>query len=99
MMQHFSVVQTLCRFGLDGNAPQVRRQVERLRDRLRKEGEQTDAAALDRLLAAAERETTLAPSRVEVSRALVRGEVLTDGVLAPADRETGAVLAEIVMRP
>jgi hypothetical protein len=98
-MQHFSVVQTLCRFGLDGNTPQVRRQVERLRDRLRKEGEQMDAAVLDRLLVAAERETALAPSRVEVSRALVRGEVLAEGILPPADRETGAVLAEVILRP
>lgn len=98
-MQHFAVIQTLCRFGLAGDAPQVRRQIERLRDRLRKDGDQMSAAALDRLLTTADRESTMIPSRVEVSRTLVRGETLADGVLPPSDRETGAVLADVLLRP
>src|SRR4051812_13111681 len=97
-MQHFAVIQSLCRVGLSGNDPQFRRQVERLRDRLRKDDQMGEVATLDRLLAAATRETELTPSRVEVSRALVQGETLIDNVLPPADRETGAPLAEILMR-
>lgn len=94
-MQHFAVVQSIVRAGLSGDADAVRKQVERLKERLAKDGDAKDIAALDRLLAAAEETQELAPSRVEVSRALVVGEALTREINPPIDRETGARLCTI----
>lgn len=98
-MQHSAVIQTLCRIGLEGDIPRFRQQVERLRDRLRKEGDDKSALALERLLAAAGSSHTLAPSTVEVSRTLVTGDELTSNVHPPADRETSVPLAEVILDP
>ncbi|MHB1219741.1 MAG: AAA family ATPase [Alphaproteobacteria bacterium] len=98
-MEHFSVVQSLCRVGLESNDLRFRRQVERLRDRLRSAGDIKSADTLVRLLEDAASEHALAPSIVEVSRSLVTGDELTANVHAPADRETSVPLAEIVLTP
>lgn len=98
-MEHFTVIQSLCRAGLDTGDERVRRQVERLRERLLKSGEDRDAAVLGRLLAAKSESGNLAPSIVQVSRALVQGDDLTANVQAPADRETSVPLAEVILEP
>lgn len=94
-MQHFAVVQSIVRAALGGDPDAVRKQVERLKERLVKEGDAKDVAALERLLAVADETEDLAPSRVEVSRALISGEALTPQVNPPIDRETGARLCSI----
>jgi hypothetical protein len=94
-MEHFPAVQSICRIGLEGGDPRFRKQVERLRDRLSKAGDTKDAATLESLLASATHDGALAPSSIEVSRALVTGDDLTANVHAPADRETSVPLAEI----
>lgn len=96
-MEHFSVVQSLCRVGLEGTDPRFRKQVERLRDRLRGDGDEKAALALDRLLGDATGEHALAPSVVEVSRSLVTGDELTSNVHPPSDRETSVPLAEVLL--
>ena len=73
-MEHFSVIQTLCRIGLEGPDPRFRKQVERLRDRLRGDKDEKSATAIERLLAGAQSEHSLTPSAVEVSRLLVTGD-------------------------
>ena len=98
-MEHFSVIQSLCRTGLETRDDRFRRQVERLRDRLRESGDEKAAGTIERLLKAATSEATLAPSVIEVSRSLVTGDELTANVHAPADRETGVPLAEVVLNP
>lgn len=98
-MKHFSVIQTLCRVGLEGADPRFRKQVERLRDRLRAEGDEKSAAAVERLLAGSSSEHSLSPSAVEVSRQLVTGDELTANVHPPADRETSVPLAEVILAP
>lgn len=98
-MEHFSVIQTLCRLGLEQADSQFRKQVERLRDRLVKAGEAKEATALERLLESVASEVSMAPSTVEVSRALVVGDELTANVFAPADRESSVPLAEINLTP
>jgi hypothetical protein len=77
---------------------QFRKQVERLRDRLRKAGDDDAAEAMDRLLTTGHRAATLQPSRVELSRGLV-GERLTSSVNPPFDKESGAPLAQIILDP
>lgn len=98
-MEHFSVIQTLCRIGLEGADPRFRKQVERLRDRLRTEGDEKAATAVERLLSGVSSEHSLTPSAVEVSRLLVAGDELSANVHPPADRETSVPLAEVILDP
>lgn len=98
-MEHFSAVQSLCRVGLELGDLRFRKQVERLRDRLAKAGDQRDAATLSALLANVTSDVSFAPSNVEVSRSLVIGDELTPNVHPPADRETSVPLAEILLAP
>ena len=98
-MKHFSAIQSLCRIGLEDGNPLFRRQVERLRDRLRKDGSNKEAGSLDRLLNADEKEASLTPSRVELSRSFLRGEKLSESTLPPTDRESSAPIADIFLAP
>lgn len=98
-MDHFPVVQSICRLGLASGDPAIRKQIERLRVRLEKDGEADAAGTLARLLAADERNTKLAPSRIELSRTGGGGERLTEATLPPFDKESSAPLAEIVLEP
>jgi ATPase family associated with various cellular activities (AAA) len=98
-LEHFSVIQSICRIGLENSDPRFRRQVERLRDRLSEAKDLKSAAALERLLAGVNSKHEMAPSVVEVSRSLVVGDELTANVNPPADRETGVPLAEIYLDP
>ncbi len=97
-VEHFSVIQSLCRIGLESGDDRFRRQVARLRDRLQG-SDPKGAAALDRLLVGARSEQSLTPSIVEVSRTLVSGDELTANVHPPADRETSVPLAQIILEP
>jgi DNA polymerase III delta prime subunit len=97
-VDHLAVVQSLCRVGLASGDDKFRKQVERLRDRLRKSGDGEAADVIDGLLATDQRAASLQPSRVELSRNLV-GERLTSAVNPPFDKESGAPLAQIIMEP
>ena len=77
-------------------SPALRKQVERLRDALSKDGEQKQAASLSGILTAVERLKEMTPSRIERSRAAFAGEVLGRNTQVPVDRETAASLAEII---
>lgn len=94
-MEHFAVVQSIVRAARSGDREGLERQVSRLRERLEKGGAVKEAAALRRLEGLESEAQDLAPSRVEVSRAMVSGETLTRDVSPPIDRETGAVLCSI----
>ncbi len=95
-MEHFSIIQALCRAAMAEPSPALRKQVERLRDALSKDGEEKQAASIGGILAAAERLKEMAPSRIERSRATLPGEVLGRNTPVPVDRETAAPLAEII---
>jgi hypothetical protein len=77
-------------------SPARRKQVERLRDALVKDGDEKQAASLAGILTAAERLKEVAPSRIERSRANLPGETLGRNTPVPVDRETAAPLAEII---
>ena len=91
-----SIIQSLCRIGLGNESVAFRHQVERLKSALESTGHQTDAAAIEKLLRAAARSSTIQPSRVTVSPALASGESITERTSVPVDKESGAPLAEIV---
>lgn len=97
-MDHISVIQSLCRIGLESGDQRFRKQVERLRERLAKAGDK-DVATIQTLLQVTESEAALAPSVVEVSRSLISGDELTANVHPPVDRETSVPLAEIQLVP
>ncbi len=95
-MDHFPIIQALCRAALSQPSPAVRKQVERLRDAFAQEGDGKAAGALSSLLTAAERTTELSPSRIVRSRAQFAGESLTPNTQVPVDRETSAPLAQLI---
>ncbi|MCT2580946.1 AAA family ATPase [Mesorhizobium sp. P16.1] len=94
-MEHFAVIQSIIRAGFAGDREALDKQVLRLRERLEKAGENKEASTLDRLRASARDTQDLAPSRVEMSRGKIVGELLEPGVNPPIDRETGARLCTI----
>ena len=94
-MEHFAVVQSIIRTGLSGDRDALRKQAARLKSRLKKAGASKEAATIERLLGADTDTKDLEPSRVEVSRHLVHGEVLSADTNPPIDRETGAPLCSI----
>jgi len=95
-MEHFSIIQALCRAAMGEPTPALRKQIERLKDALVKDGEERQAASLVGILAAAERLKEISPSRIERSRANLSGETLGRNTPVPVDRETAAALAEII---
>ncbi|MBB2687741.1 UNVERIFIED_ORG: hypothetical protein GGD48_004822 [Rhizobium etli] len=95
-MEHFSIVQALCRAAMAEPSAALRKQIERLRDALVKDGDEKQAASLASILTAAERLKEMAPSRIERSRMILPGETLGRNTPVPVDRETAAPLAEII---
>lgn len=98
-LEHFPIVQALCRAALAQPSPAVRKQIERLRDAVALEGDAKAAASLTGLLTAAERSVDVAPSRITTSRVQIPGETLTRNTPAPVDKETSAPLADIIFPP
>lgn len=98
-MQHFAVVQSLCRLGLQSQDPAFRQQVERLRDRLLQAGDTKDAETLSRLLKAQDHVGKLVPTKVELSRFPISGEPLSAEVHPPVDRETSQPLCRVILDP
>lgn len=97
-MEHFAVVQSLCRVGLASGDEKFRKQVERLRDRLSKSGNLEAVRTIETLLSTSQRTAALQPSRVELSRG-PSGERLTSSVNPPFDKESSAPLAQILLEP
>lgn len=95
-MEHFSIIQALCRAAMAEPSAALRKQIERLRDALVKDGDEKQAASLAGILTAAERLKEVAPSRIERSRTILPGETLGRNTPVPVDRETAAPLAEII---
>ncbi len=95
-MDHFPIVQALCRAAMAQPTPALRKQVERLREALTKEGEKKQAASLASVLSAADRMKDMAPSRIMRSKAGPLGEAINRSTQVPVDKETAAPLAEII---
>lgn len=98
-LEHFPIVQALCRAALAQPSLAVRKQIERLRDAVALDGDAKASASLTGLLAAAERSVDVAPSRITTSRVQIPGETLTRNTPAPVDKETSAPLADIIFPP
>lgn len=68
-MEHFPIIQALCRTALADASLATRKQIERLRDALVKAGDDKQAASLAAMLMSAERNKEVVPSRLAKSRA------------------------------
>jgi AAA+ superfamily predicted ATPase len=95
-MEYFPIIQALCRAALSQPSPAVRKQIERLRDALTREGDAKSAGVLTGLLTAADRTTEISPSRIVQARAQPAGETITSNTQVPVDRETSAPLAQLI---
>lgn len=95
-MEHFPIIQALCRGALATPSNAMRKQVERLIDALENDGEDKQAASLRSMLSAAERNKDVAPSKLTISKGIFSGEILTPNTAVPVDKETSAQLAQVI---
>jgi len=95
-MEHFPIIQALCRASMATPSPAVRKQVERLITALSRQGDDKQANTLGRLLTAADRNKEMAPSKLTRSRTFMPGEIMSGNTVAPVDRETSCSLAQII---
>lgn len=94
-MNHFHIVQALCRAALANPTDAVRKQIERLSAALMEDGDDKHAKALSTLLSSSQKSVDMAPSRIQASRLVAQGEELTRNTPIPVDKETSSPLAEI----
>jgi len=94
-MDHFQIIQALCRSALSNPSTAIVHQVERLKDALEKEGKMKEANALEGLLRSTSKVSDMAPSRIGRSRVIFGGEKLTPQTPVPVDKETSTPLAEV----
>lgn len=95
-VEHFPIVQALCRVAMAQPTAAARKQVERLRDALALAGDKKSAASISSLLTNADKTIELTPSRLSRSRAEMPGEALTSKTQLPVDRETSAPLVDVI---
>lgn len=95
-LDHFHIVQALCRASLSTPSQAIVKQVERLRDALQKDGATAEAKKLSRLLTTLDKTCDMAPSRLTQSKAMFSGEMLTPKTPIPVDKETSTPLVEII---
>ena len=94
-MEHFNIIQALCRSALSTPNSAVIQQVTRLKDTLRKDGYNKEAKSLESLLMSSQKSLEMTPSKIKQSFAIGRGEELTLKTPVPVDKETSTPLAEI----
>lgn len=94
-MENFNIIQALCRSALSNPNSAIIQQVTRLRDALRKSGQEKEAKSIEQLLTSSQKNVEMSPSRIHKSFAVNQGERLTAKTPVPVDKETSTPLAEI----
>lgn len=94
-MEHFNIIQALCRSALTTSNNAVIQQVERLIKALKISGQEKEASSIERLLSLSRESMTMSPSKIQKSFAIANKEPLTPKTLLPVDKETSTPLAEI----
>jgi SpoVK/Ycf46/Vps4 family AAA+-type ATPase len=95
IMEHFNIIQALCRSALSSPNSAVIQQVTRLKDALKKEGHSKEAKFLESLLVSSQKALEMTPSKIKQSFAIGKGDELTPKTPVPVDKETSTPLAEI----
>lgn len=94
-MEHFNIIQALCRSALNTPNSAVIQQITRLKDALKKEGYNKEAKSLEALLVSSQKAFEMSPSKIRQSFAIGKGDELTPKTPLPVDKETSTPLAEI----
>ena len=63
-MDHFPIIQALCRTVIADSSPATRQQLERLKNALERDGEVKQAKALANIIYSVDRNTDMASSRI-----------------------------------
>lgn len=95
MMQHFNIIQALCRSALSNPNDAIIHQITRLKDSLEKDGYSKEARSLAGLLSSSQNSVDMSPSKIQKSFIIGAGEELTSKTPIPVDKETATPLAEI----
>ena len=95
MIQYFNIIQALTRSALINPSGAVLQQVKRLKDALEKDGFSKEAKSLAGLLSSSEASSEMAPSKIQKSFVVNKGEELKKSTPLPVDKETSTPLAEI----
>ena len=95
MMEHFNIIQALCRSALATPNSAVIQQINRLKDALKKDGNEKEAKSIESLLASSKKSIEMTPSRIKQSFAMNKGEVITSKTSIPVDKETSIPIAEV----
>lgn len=94
-MEHFTIIQALCRSALTTPNHAVIQQVNRLKDALKKDGKEKEAKSIEALLISSEKALEMTPSRIKQSFIIGSREEITPKTPIPVDKETSTPLAEI----
>lgn len=73
----------------------VIQQINRLKDALKKDGNEKEAKSIESLLASSKKSIEMTPSRIKQSFAMNKGEVITSKTSIPVDKETSIPIAEV----
>lgn len=95
MLKYFSIIQALSRSALATPNEAIMHQIKRLKESLEKDGFNKEAKSLEALLVASESALDMAPSKIQRSYVILKGEELTAKTSIPVDKETSTPLAEI----
>ena len=95
-MDHFSIVQALCRAAIAGASPAVRKQIERLRDALAKDGDPKQSAALTSILFSGEALTRNTPVPVDRETAAALADVIFPTDIQPAAPLFNATVSQAI---
>lgn len=94
-MEHFNIIQALCRSALSTPNGAIVQQITRLKEALDKNGYRNEAKSLESLLTSTERTLEMSPSQIKQSYVNVSVDDLTLKTPIPVDKETSTPLAEI----
>ncbi len=95
-MDHFHIIQALCRSALSNPSKATIHQIERLKAALEKDGKAKEAASIAGLLTEVNNTLDMSPSKIERSRMAMAGETITAKTMVPVDKESSTPLAEII---
>lgn len=95
MAPHFSIIQSLCRALTSGDNEVVVHQIQRLADAYRKDGNEQEALALEKIVSNSSNRELLNSSIIS-SSSYLKGETLTQKAIIPVDKETSALLLEVI---
>lgn len=94
-MEHFNIIQALCRSALIAPNNAIIQQIERLTKALKASGLEKEAKSIEGLLESSRENITMSPSKINRSFAISSRDTLASKTILPVDKETSTPLAEV----